>query len=202
VTVGRWSVPIVIDGRRSSLTGVLHRFPAPAVWVWGAVLVLMLCPAALLMRSYRRPVIRSAALVLSVIAGGAAAALALAVALDAYAAPGTWVLALNAIVLLGAGTWIVARGPEALRVGAAIGVGMLAAAVGLLVVPVFLHPVVLAVLPGAAIRALAVAAIALGIDAAGLGCALYAREAAPSTLEREPALSLGAVHSWTPPGET
>jgi hypothetical protein len=135
------------------------------------------------------------------IAGAAATALALAVALDINAAPGTWVLGLNAIALVSAGTWIVVRGAEPLRVGAAMGVGMLAAAVGLVVVPVFLHPVVLAVLPATAIRALAIAAIGLGVDAAALGCALYAREA-PSTAEREQALSLGPARGWIPPGET
>src|SRR5947209_3751223 len=33
VTVDRWSVPIIVDGRGSSLAGVLRRLPAPAVWV-------------------------------------------------------------------------------------------------------------------------------------------------------------------------
>jgi hypothetical protein len=170
------------------------------VWVWSTILGLTLCLAALLLRSHRRPVIRSAASGLSLFAGAAAVILSLAVALDGYASPGMWVLGLNAIALLGAGTWMVVRGPEQLRVSAAIGVGMLAAAVGLIDVPVFLHPVVLAVLPGAAIRALAIAAIGLGVDAAALGCALYAREA-PSTAEREQALSLGPGRGWIPPGE-
>lgn len=200
IAARNWSVPLIVDGRRASMAGVLRRFPAPAVWVWGAILGLALCLAALLARTHRRQVIRAAAFTLSVISGTAAAVLALAFALDVYASPGTWVLGLNAIVLLGAGIWMVLRGPEQLRVGAAIGVGLLAAAVGLVDVPVFLHPIVLAVLPGTAIRALAIAAIGIGVDAAALGCVLYAREA-PSTAEREQALSLGPARGWIPPGE-
>jgi hypothetical protein len=46
-------------------------------------------------------------------------------------------------------------------------------AVGLLAGPVFLHPIVLAILPGTIVRVLVVAAIVAGLSAATLGCLSY-----------------------------
>lgn len=56
----------------------------------------------------------------------------------------------------------------------------MALAVGLLNGAVFLHPVVLAILPGTIIRLLVVAAIGAGLSAAALGCADHAVIATPA----------------------
>ncbi len=185
---GRWAVPLIVDGRPALLAGRLRRFPPPPVWLWSAIFGAVLLSAVLALRS-KGPAIRKAAFGCAGIAAAAAVVLALAFALDSYASPGTWVLGLNAIALMAAGLWAAARGPEQFRLGAAIGVGLLATSIALIDIPVFLHAIVLAVLPADAIRALAVAAMGLGTGAAVLAGAAYLTQAAP-TSEPERGLQL------------
>ena len=74
------------------------------------------------------------------------------------------------------------RGREPLRAGAAIGLGLVSLAVALLDSPVFVHPVVLSLLPGALTRLLVVVAAGAGLVAIGLGGVGYA-DLLPSGLE-------------------
>jgi hypothetical protein len=69
------------------------------------------------------------------------------------------------------------RGPEHWHVAAAIGLGLVALAVGLLDGAIFFHPVVLAILPATAIRVFDVVAIGAGLDALALGSLIYAETA-------------------------
>src|ERR1035437_2051041 len=46
VDQGAWSVPLTVDGRRASLDGELHRFPAPSLWVWLGMLAGLLTAGA------------------------------------------------------------------------------------------------------------------------------------------------------------
>jgi hypothetical protein len=182
---GTWRVPLVVDGHSARLEGVLRRFAAPSIWLWlGALMcVLALGAAPLLFRG--RDLARAAAKSFAAVAAGASVTVAAALALDAYASPGTWIAAFDAIAFIAVGLWVLLRGAKHLRLAGAIGVGLVGVAVGLLAGPVFLHPIVLAVLPGTIVRLLVVAAIGAGLSAAVLGCLFYDEIfAAPGSGER------------------
>lgn len=162
---GDWSVPLIVDGQRSAMRGELHRLPAPALWPW-----------------------------LAVAAAAAAALLIVAFALDAYASPGTWIEGLDALAFLGVGIWVLFRGPERWRIAGAIGTGLVALAVGLLDGAVFLHPIVLAILPAGVVKLTGLVAIGAGLDAAALGALFYAETHMPGTASG----SSRRAHSVTP----
>jgi hypothetical protein len=179
---GAWSIPVIVDGRRTRLGGELWHFPAPSPWPWLGVLVGLLA-AGLSLRVLRlrdppssveraRPA-GSVAIAFALAAAAASTVILLAFALDPYASPGTWIEGVDAIAFLGVGVWALLRGPEHLRVAAAIGVGLVGLAVALLEIAIFLHPIVLAVLPATAIRIIDVVAMGAGLNAAALGCFLY-----------------------------
>jgi hypothetical protein len=65
-------------------------------------------------------------------------------------------------------------GPRSLHVAAALWVGLVSMAVGLLDGAVFLHPIVLSVLPGAVARLLVVTALGAGLGAAVVGSTQFA----------------------------
>jgi hypothetical protein len=152
VRQGAWSVPLVVDGRRARLEGELRRYPAPPLWPWLGMLAGLLAAAGLSPLVLRRRDLASPAAIGFAVAAAAASVVSLiAFALDAYASPGTWIEGFDAIAFLGFGAWGLLRGPEHLHVAAAIALG-LALAVALLEGAIFLHPIVLAVLPATAIR--------------------------------------------------
>ena len=170
VARGAWRVPLIVDGRAEAMHGALRRFPDPSPWLWPALLVTWLGISVVpLVRREGPDRVRGAAMVLAVIAATAAALAAVAFALDAYASPGTWIEGLDAIAFLAVGLAVMWRGPRNLHVAAAIWVGLVATAVGLLDGAVFLHPVILAVLPGTVLRLLVVTALGAGLGAAVVG---------------------------------
>jgi hypothetical protein len=177
VSQGSWSVPLIVDGQRSRLGGHLWHFSAPSPWPWLGLLAAVLA-AALPPLAQRRRLPRSAAAGFALVTTAASVVLLMAFALDAYASPGTWIEGLDAIAFLGVGVWVLLRGLPQWRVAGAAGLGLVGLAVALLEVPIFLHPVVLAILPGTAVRFAAVLALGAGLDAAALGGMLYA-EASP-----------------------
>jgi hypothetical protein len=177
---GTWSVPLIVDGSRSQLQGQLQRFPAPLLLVWFAICACLLAAGASPLLLRRRDLVRNAAIGFAVAAAAASVVIAFAFALDAYASPGTWIEAADEIAFLAAGLGVLLRGPENLHVGAAIGLGLVGLAVGLLNGAVFLHPIVLAALPATVVRLFVVAAIGCGLNAAALGCVFYAEIATPA----------------------
>lgn len=191
VARGAWRVPLIVDGQRTELTGELTRFPAPSPWPWVGMFALWVAGGAALALLRRRGLVRVAAIRLALIAAGASTVLAMAFALDTYASPGTWIEGFDELVFIAVGTGALIRGPESLRVPAAIGVGLVGLAAGLLNSAVFLHPIVLAVLPGTVIRLTVVVATGAGLTAAALGCSLYL-DTAP-TREASPDLGLQAA---------
>jgi hypothetical protein len=170
---GRWMVPLTIDGHPAALAGELTRLPAPSLPVWAGILAVVLA-AGIAPVLRRRDLLPVVVVDLAGVAGTAAAGAALVFALDAYASPGTWIEAADAIAFLAVGFGVLVRGPAHAHVLAAIGVGLVSLAVGLLDGAVFFHPIVLAVVPGWCARMLCVVAIGAGVGAAGLGCASYA----------------------------
>ena len=176
---GTWSVTLIVDGRRARLAGYLSRFPAPSLWPWLAVLAGLLGIGASSLLLRRRELVRAGAIHLAFVAVAASVMIAIVFALDAYASPGTWIEGLDEIAFLAVGVAVLLRGPENFHVGAAIGAGLVAVAVGVSKGAVFLHPIVLAILPGVVIRLLVVVAVGAGLSAAMLGCMFYVETTVP-----------------------
>jgi hypothetical protein len=168
VKQGVWSVPLIVDGRRARLEGELERFPAPPLWPWFGMLAGLLV-AGLLLVLRRRDLAGSAAVVFSIAAAAASVVILVAFAFDVYASPGTWIEGFDATALLGVGAGVLLRGPRHHHVAAAIGLGLVGVAVGLFEGAIFLHAIVLAILPSTATRIVDVVAIGAGLDAAALG---------------------------------
>ncbi|MGH2895420.1 MAG: hypothetical protein ACRDPM_19445, partial [Solirubrobacteraceae bacterium] len=87
--------------------------------------------------------------------------------------PGTWIVGVDVIIFLAVGVGVMRRGPRHLHVAAAIWVGLVSLALALLDGAVFLHPIVLAILPGTVMRLLVVTALGAGAAAAVLGSTLF-----------------------------
>jgi hypothetical protein len=161
----RWTVPVVVDGRRETIAGVTQRLRKPSLALWFAI------AAALGL---------AAAATRSAVAAGLAAATAAAVAaagfaLSLYASPGTWIAGLDELVFLVAGVAVLRLGPPPARMPAAGWLGLVAVAVGLSKGEVFLHALVLSAVPGTITRVLAAAAVGGGLAAVGLAGASYLR---------------------------
>ncbi|MFZ1996378.1 MAG: hypothetical protein WAU75_19860 [Solirubrobacteraceae bacterium] len=169
LSAGVWRVPLSIDGHRGVMSGKLRRFPDPPLWLWLLALAGWLATAALALLRRRPDLVRSWALALALVAAGAGTVVALAFALDAYASPGTWIVGVDVIIFLAAGVAVMRRGPRNLHLAAAIWVGLVSVALGLLDGAVFVHPIVLAILPGTVMRLLVVTTIGAGASAAILG---------------------------------
>jgi hypothetical protein len=169
VDVGIWRVPLVVDGARVQLSGVLRRFGAPALWPWIAGLLALLAAGAAPVMLRRRGLLPRASIAFGVTGAVASLLVVISFSLDAYASPGTWIEALDAIAFLMVGLWVLVRAPTRFHLAAAIGLGVVAVAVGLIDGAVFFHPIVLAVLPAGTVRALTVLALGAGSDAAALG---------------------------------
>ena len=171
-----WTVPVVVDGHAARLEGELRRFPAPSLWLWLVILTLILVAGAFPFGLRRRDLAGPASVWFGVIAACACGVVLVAFVLDAYASPGTWIEAVDAIAFIGVGAWALLRAPDQWHVAAAIGLGLVALAVGLLEGAIFVHPVVLAVLPGTATRVADILAVGAGLVAAGLGGLAYAEQ--------------------------
>jgi len=176
VSRGQWTVPLLVDGRASRLGGELQRFPAPSLPIWLGALAVLLATGASPALLGRRDLAGRVSIGCGVIAAAACGVVLVAFALDAYASPGTWIEAVDAIVFLLVGMWALLRAPQQWHVAAAIGLGLVAIAVALLEGAIFLHSVVLAVLPGTMIRFADIIALAAGLGAAALGGLVYVEQ--------------------------
>jgi hypothetical protein len=161
-------VPILVDGRAARLEGELVRVPAPARWPW-ALMVLLLASVLVVLAVARRRALRTVSLVVASVASVAAVVTAVSFALDTYASPGTWIAGLDEVFFVIVGAGVLAWGSQAAQIPAAIGLGLVSAAVGISKGAVFLHPLVLSVLPDGIARAFVALAIGGGVAAAVLG---------------------------------
>jgi hypothetical protein len=164
-----WAVPVVVDGGRAQIQGELVRVPRPSLPLWSALVALCAFPVVLL----RRARTREGAIAAGVLAAGLSVVTTAGFALDAYASPGTLILAFDTLPFVAAGIGVFVWGSREWHPGAAVGIGVLALVIGLAKVDVFLHPVVLSVLPGAAMRVAVAMTIATGFAATALGAACY-----------------------------
>lgn len=191
VNHGAWSVPLIVDGRAARLRGYLSRFPTPSLWLWLGLLVGLLGTGVSPLWLRRRDLLRTVAVGCALVAIAASVVIALVFALDAYASAGTWIEGLDEMAFLAVGLWALLRGPEEFKLGGAIGSGLLALAVGLSKGAVFLHPIVLAIVPGPAVRLVVIAAVGAGLAAAALGCLAYVEPATPTKAMPPPAWPAG-----------
>jgi hypothetical protein len=162
--VGRWTIPLRIDGRASAIGGSLLYAPAPSrAWLWPLVVLLACLPALLRLR---RPAWNARATF-------ALACLALLafvlckLAFDLYGRPEVSVeqelgfaaslaLAVVGLVLLVRLRW---------RAPVAVVIGLMSIAEGLDMRETLLRGFVLAALPAAVVRAAAILALATGLGA-------------------------------------
>jgi len=166
-----WTIPVVVDGQRRTIAGTVVRFAAPALWPWLLAAVLV----ALIGLGVARGAERGAVLVFGSVACGCALVAAAGFALGTYASPGTWIATLDEAFFALAGLAVLAWGPRGAHAAVGGGLGILGLAVGLSRGAIFLHPVVLSVLPGTLTRALAAVGIGAGLAAAICGTMFYAR---------------------------
>jgi hypothetical protein len=178
-----WSVPLTVDGRPARIHGELVRVAPPSLPLWAAIALLCAIPAVLL-----RAHTRKGAIVFALVAAGGAAVTTAAFAFGVYANPGTWIIGFDALALIAAATGVIVRGPDEWHAGAAVGIGLVALVVGLAKADVFLHGVVLSVLPSLATRVAVALTLGAGIAATTLGAASYldtadVRERAPARMK-------------------
>jgi len=161
VNLGRWVVPVVVDGRRAQIDGTLQQAAPPSLlWFWPLLLAAALVPALLHLREAR----------LEAQAGWVLAALALAFSTAArlgrelYGRPvvsaGQLALAvLTAVVALALAALYLRRD---WRVVASIAIGALALYQGIALVGTLRNAYVLAALPGWAERTAAALSLSAG----------------------------------------
>ncbi|MGB2875252.1 MAG: hypothetical protein WBB76_07225 [Gaiellaceae bacterium] len=170
---GHWSLPLLVDGRRASIEGETWRADPPPAWPWIALGVFFAGAAGLLL--VRRPM--KAVRVASTSFGGLAAAATLTTAIGfaatSTASEGAWVESANEIAFVLVGAVFLVRGSRDARALAGGALGLLALAVGLTKLPVFVHGIVLSLLPGQAARLAVTLAIAAGAAAAILGLVVF-----------------------------
>jgi hypothetical protein len=175
-----WSVPMIVDGRRSSLRGTLARFPKPTLLPWIGILLCVLAAAAVPLVSHRHDSarhqerVRRVAIGLATTAAVATVATALDFGITGSATPGAWIAGFDEIVFVAVGIGVLTAGPPQMRVGAALGLGLLALAVGASKGSIFVHPVVLTSVRAMLTRLIVTLAVAAGLAAAGLAASLFA----------------------------
>jgi len=112
---------------------------------------------------------------LGLLSAAAAIVVAAAFALSAYADPGTWIAGVDELFFAAAGVGVLRWGPPVARLPSALWLSVLGLAVGLSKGAVFLHALVLAPLPGTAMRGAVVIAVGTGLAGAVAACVAYAR---------------------------
>ncbi len=160
-----WSLPIVLDGRSTQLSGTFTRVARPPLWPW--LVAGLAASAALAVLAHAAPRRRAelAAGVAGVAAAGALAATAAFATGDAIGRRAQWIEVGSAALLALLAAAALLLGDRSLRTWAAMVVGVVAAALGLGSLSVFWHGVVISSLPASLAR-LATAVAFLGGAAA------------------------------------
>jgi len=162
--VAPWSIPLVVDGRRTRLTGWEWFATGPSPWPWLAALLLPLAAVAAAVRYGRPPLHRRLSAVLLPLAVGAWLAGWIGVLVDGR--PSALVLALAAAyagvtILLVAAAVGAASGNARMAVAGIV--GALAAVFTLPEIEAFTRGFVLSALPATAARAAAIVSFTAGL---------------------------------------
>ena len=169
----RWAIPLVVDGRSAQLTGELERVERPPVWPWIVVGLPFVSATALLLLRRRMSRVRAAAIFFGVTSAVAMLATGAGFAFDSYGSGGKWVAAANELVFALVGIAFVVRGSRQVKAIAGGALGFLGLGVGLSKIPVFLHGVVLSVVPGTIARLIVRVMISAGAAATALGLLVF-----------------------------
>jgi hypothetical protein len=168
-----WTIPLIVDGHRTRLEGDLRRVKAPPAWPWIALGVPFLLVTVLLLVVRPMHWVRVGAAAFGLAAAVGLVAIGAGFALDSYASEGKWVEAANELVFALVGVVVVVRGKPDTRAMAGGALGLLGLGVGLSKFPVFLHGLVLSVLPSDVARAVVALTIAAGAAATCLGLVIF-----------------------------
>ena len=161
-----WSLTLIVDGQPVQLTGTFTRVARPAWWPWLAAAALAGVLVAELVRKLPRRRVEVATALAGLAAIGALSSSTAFATGDAIARRAQWLEVASAVVLaLVAGASLVV-GDRRLRIWAAMVVGVVAAALGLGALSVFLHGVVISSLSPFATRAATALALVAGAAAA------------------------------------
>jgi hypothetical protein len=167
-----WSVPIVVDGRRSAITGELVRVPRPRLWPWVLVVVGTAALGASLAVGHRRHRLQTGCIALGCISASAGLLTAIAFATGA-AAPGTNVAAVYALVLAAPAVGALVLGPPVVRAPAGIWLAVVGLTTALVDTGMFFHGYLLSALPAAVTRASAAVAVGAALSAFVVGWLYY-----------------------------
>jgi hypothetical protein len=162
--VARFTIPVTVAGRSTTIAGTFVRHARPALWPWLVAAAAFAAAVALAVRTH---------LAVTTPLGAAAglAALGSLVAFSVADAPNgqvAWVQIALGTALAAALYAVLIRAPQARRPAVAGILGGVAAAVSLGSLGVFRHGVVVSALPGTASRALLELAFLAGVAAAGM----------------------------------
>jgi hypothetical protein len=161
--LGAWTVPLIIDGQRHELAGVLDYRPPPPRWVWVAASVLLAAATAAAAWRRQRPTV-ALALAATLLVW------VLRIGRELYGRPtvgatGWLELALTSVVGVALLYGLLHR-DEAIRTFTAFLVGFGGLYQGLTMAPVLTHSIALTVLPTSAARV--AVAVTLGLSAGAL----------------------------------
>jgi hypothetical protein len=165
--VGRWAVPVELNGARMAISGSFWRVPRPRWWVWASSGLLAGAASGLLL--WLRPRVRPVVTVASAgLAGAAALTAEAAFALrDSPSGRVAWVPIAVSLVVASVAAWLIASGHGARRAYVAGTIGAGVAALSLSWLGVFFHGAVIAALPASAIRLACAATFTAGLISLG-----------------------------------
>jgi hypothetical protein len=159
----RWSLPLLVDGARTELRGELRRVSPPSAWPWLAIGAAFAAAVAVLLALRSQGLLRTASVALGWVAAVATLLFTSGFAAAPTASEATWVETGNEMAFVVLGVAFLVAGSRDTRALAGGALGLLALAIGLTSMPVFLHGLVLSALPGDLARA----AVAIAISAGG-----------------------------------
>ena len=167
--VATWSIPLVVDGRATALTGSEWFSSGPSPWPWAAAGLALVALAALGGRRLSRPTRRRLAPALLAVTVGALLASWAGIILAGRATPGAVALAVAfAVVSAGFLFIVIAAAKGSTRIAVIALIGGFAAAFASPEVAIFGHGFVLSAMPAEAARITVAAAVAGGLAVAAL----------------------------------
>ena len=170
---GKWSVPLVVDGRRASLEGTIERVDPPSGRGWLAIGLAFAALTGVLLALRSQRALRTACTALGALAGAATLLTAAGFSAGATASEAIWVESANEAAFILVGGVILARGSRDARALAGGFIGFVALVTGLTRLPVLSHGIVLSALPGQLARLAVVLSISSGAAAAILGAVVF-----------------------------
>ena len=169
VDEGRWTIPLVVDGNPSQISGILSRVPPPSSWKWVLVAIALLLPAGL-MRAW--PVGFRAghlAVLFGLISALSMLVASVGFAFNTYASAGKRFEDVAEFAFTAVGIVTIIVGSPHVRAIAGGALGLLGLVVGLSEFEVFRHGLVLSALPGTVVRLAVLTSISAGAVAAAMG---------------------------------